>query len=209
MNELDKEAARAFCAGFTDADSMARLDRFVDMLAEENGRQNLVSSQSIATVWERHLADSLQLLAHVPRETGLWLDLGTGAGFPGLVIAIARPDMEIRLVESRRRRVEWLERVAGEMGLEQCKVLGARLEHVESFPAQVITARAFAPLTKLIELSTRFSTRDTLWLLPKGRSAAQELSEQPVRIQQMFHVEQSRTDSQAGILIGRGAPEIR
>ena len=77
---------------------------------------------------------------------------------------------------------------------------------MESFPAGVITARAFAPLGKLVTLSARFSTQATIWLLPKGRSAAQELAEQPLDVQKMFHVEHSETDSAGGILVGQGTP---
>jgi 16S rRNA (guanine527-N7)-methyltransferase len=88
-------------------------------------------------------------------------------------------------------------------------VKGARLENVESFPAGAITARAFAPLGKLLNLSARFSTQDTIWLLPKGRSAAQELSGQPDGVQALFHVKQSQTDPEGGILIGRGTPYVR
>src|SRR5690606_40167432 len=98
------------------------------------------------------------------------------------------------MVESRRKRVDWLERARLEMGLRQCQVVGSRLELVESFPAGVISARAFAPLPKLFDLSARFSTPATFWLLPKGRSAAQELDNLPRERQRMFHVEQSRTD---------------
>ena len=160
-------------------------------------------------IWQRHFADSLQLLDHVPRETSPWLDLGSGAGVPGLVILCARPATEMILVESRKRRVEWLRRAAALLELSNCRVLGARLESVESFPVGAIAARAFAPLGKLLHLSARFSTRDTIWLLPKGRSAAQELSEQPSEVRAMFHVEQSRTDPEGGILIGKGTPQFR
>lgn len=201
--------ARQFCAERTDQAGLARLERFAALLIEENERQNLVSSASLELVWQRHFADSLQLLDHVPRETGSWLDLGSGAGFPGLAIALARPDTSMILVESRKRRVEWLTRVADTPGLDNCHILGARLENVETLPAAVITARAFAPLGKLLNLSARFSTRTTVWLLPKGRSAAQELAEQPKAIQEMFHVEHSQTDSQGGILVGKGAPAFR
>ena len=183
---------------------MDRLERFVPLLLEESARQNLISAGSLASVWQRHIADSVQLLAHVPHETSLWLDLGTGAGFPGLVIALARPDMSICLVESRKKRIAWLESVRDHFGLSQCQVLGSRLEHVESFPAGVISGRAFAPLDRLVALSARFSTPDTLWLLPKGRSAAQELVKQSAHVQRMFHVERSATDPEAGLLIGRG-----
>ena len=199
-----EESARRFCAERTDSAGMARLERFAAMLGDENDRQNLVSSASLAMVWQRHLADSLQLLDSVPRETSPWLDLGSGAGIPGVVLACAQPETRVLLVESRKRRVEWLIRAAGDLELANCRVIGSRLENVERFPAGVITARAFAPLGKLLHLSARFSTRDTIWLLPKGRSAAQELAEQPTGVRAMFHVEQSRTDPEGGILLGRG-----
>jgi 16S rRNA (guanine527-N7)-methyltransferase len=201
--------ARHFCAQRTDPAGLERLERFAVLLAAENQRQNLVSAASLESIWQRHFADSLQLLDHVPRETGPWLDLGSGAGFPGLALAIARPDAEMVLVESRKRRVEWLLQAVAALGLGNCRVIGTRLENVETRPVAVITARAFAPLGKLLALSARFSTQATVWLLPKGRSAAQELSEQPKTIQSMFHVEQSQTDPGGGILVGQGTPDIR
>lgn len=208
MTLRSEEDARAFCAGLTDPAGMERLDRLAAMVVEENARQNLIAKSSEATIWLRHLADSAQLLSHVPRETSPWLDLGTGAGFPGLVVAAMRPDVECVLVESRKKRVEWLERAASDLGLSRCRVEGKRLEHVESFEAAAISARAFAPLVKLLELSARFSTQGTLWLLPKGRSAVQELSSLSDRTGSMFHVEHSVTDGEAGIVIGTGRPAV-
>lgn len=202
----DEADARRFCSARTDAAGIARLDRLAALLAEENARQNLVSEASLRAIWRRHFADSLQLLDHMPGGPGPWLDLGSGAGFPGLALAAARPDVVVRLVESRKRRVEWLIRARAELALAKCTVVGARLENVESFPAALITARAFAPLGKLLNLSARFSTRATVWLLPKGRSAAQELAMQPPAVQAMFHVEQSSTDPEGGILVGLGTP---
>ena len=205
-----EDEARQYCAERTDSLGLQRLERFGALLAAENQRQNLVSAASLASVWQRHFADSLQLFDHVSRETpGPWLDLGSGAGFPGLAVATARPDQTVILVESRKRRVEWLEQVVSALGLTNCRIIGARLEAVETRPVAVITARAFAPLGKLLSLSARFSTRATVWLLPKGRSAAQELAEQPEAVQRMFHVEQSQTDPGGGILVGQGAPDIR
>lgn len=187
--------------GVDDA-AMARLDLLVSMLAEENSVQNLVSAASLADVWQRHIADSAQLLAYVPRETSSpWLDLGTGAGFPGLVIAALRPEIEVVMVESRARRVDWLERAIAAMGLTHARVLGCKLEQVETQTVQVISARAFAPLDKLLELSARFSTSDTLWLLPKGRSARDEVN-QLSGWAHLFHVEQSLTNPEAGIVVG-------
>jgi 16S rRNA (guanine527-N7)-methyltransferase len=149
------------------------------------------------------------LVDHVSRETsGPWLDLGSGAGFPGLVIAIMRPEWPVHLVESRKRRIEWLQTVSRELRLENCRVEGKRLELVGDFEASVISARAFAPMTRLLDLSARFSTSDTIWLLPKGRSAAQEVQTLPRRLRLMFHVEQSQTDPDAGIVVGRGKVEL-
>jgi 16S rRNA (guanine527-N7)-methyltransferase len=198
-------AARAWVANLPEADAaaMLRLERLIALLTEENERQNLVSAASLGEVWQRHIADSAQLLGHVPRETSSpWLDLGTGAGFPGLVIAALRPDCEVVMVESRGRRVAWLERVVQELGLERARVVGDRLEKIDAFSARVISARAFAPLDRLLELSVRFSTERTVWLLPKGRSARQELD--VLRgWKHMFHVEQSLTDSEAGVIVGQ------
>jgi 16S rRNA (guanine527-N7)-methyltransferase len=201
-----EEEARAYCATLTDAAGLAGLERFATLLAEENRRQNLVSGASLEQVWQRHIADSLQLLGLAEPEGSPWLDLGTGAGPPGLLIAIARPEWPVRLIESRKRRVEWLAVVASELGLMNCVAVADRLEDVPAFETKVISARAFAPLDKLLRLSARFSTPDTVWLLPKGRSAAKELGEQKADVRAMFHVEQSLTDPQAGILVGRGRP---
>ena len=203
---IDSEAAaQAWLAARPEWDALAaeRIDRLIALLAEENTRQNLVAAASLPVVWQRHIVDSAQLLAHVPRETSSpWLDLGTGAGFPGLVIAALRPECEVVMVESRARRVEWLERVRAALGLERASVIGSRLELVPSRSFRVISARAFAPLPRLLELSARFSTKDTLYLLPKGRSAQQELLELS-RWNHLFHVEQSLTDTDAGVIVGQ------
>lgn len=199
-----EEEARAWLSTRVECDvaAMERLECLVAMLAEENGRQNLVSAASLDQVWLRHIVDSAQLLAHVSRGTwARWMDLGTGAGFPGLVIAALRPDREVIMVESRARRVEWLNRALVAMGLDKAWVAGQRLELVETMKADVISARAFAPLEKLLTLSARFSTSDTMFLLPKGRSAQQELDDLRTW-RHVFHVEQSLTDPQAGIIVG-------
>ncbi len=199
------DQARDWITALPEGDSVAmdRLELLVALLTEENKRQNLVAAASLASVWQRHIADSAQLLAHVPcDESSPWLDLGTGAGFPGLVIAALRPECEVIMVESRGRRAEWLERARIAMGLKRARLVGSRLQQVETIEVQVISARAFAPLDRLLTLSARFSTNDTLWLLPKGRSALQEL--ELIRgWQHMFHVEQSLTDAEAGVIVGK------
>ncbi len=187
-----------------DAQAMARLGQLAAMLAEENQHQNLVARASLDQIWQRHIVDSAQLL-YVSRGTsgaGNWLDLGTGAGFPGLVIAALQPWRTVTLVDSRRLRTEWLARAAAAMELDSVKVVLARVEDLPSRPHAVISARAFAPLPRLLALSARFSTPQTLWLLPKGAKARHELAELDERWRHTFHVEQSLTDSAAGVLVG-------
>lgn len=204
-----EQDARAFVVARCTPEAVQRLDALAELLTRENARQNLIAKATEASLWTRHLADSAQLVDHVSRETsGPWLDLGSGAGFPGLVIAIMRPEWPVHLVESRKRRIEWLQTVSRELRLENCRVEGKRLELVGDFEASVISARAFAPMTRLLDLSARFSTSDTIWLLPKGRSAAQEVQTLPRRLRSMFHVEQSQTDPDAGIVVGRGKVEL-
>lgn len=188
-------------------DAMERLDRYAGLLLEENQRQNLISRSSEASLWQRHIADSAQLLRFVPRETlggraqWPWLDLGSGPGLPGLVIAVLCPQMPVVMVESRARRVEFLERCIADLDLPKAQVIGTRLERVVSFPARAISARAFAPLETLLSLSAPFSTAATRYVLPKGRSAAHELASLRPAIRKMFHVEQSLTDTDAGIIL--------
>jgi 16S rRNA (guanine527-N7)-methyltransferase len=181
-----------------------RLEAFAAMLVAENERQNLIAASTVPALWVRHIADSAQLLAFDAREgTGLWIDLGSGPGLPGLVAAILN-DRPILLVESRRRRCEFLRHVAAELDLAHVEVAEMPLERVATRPAATISARAFAPLDRLLGLSTRFSTESTHWLLPKGRNAVKELALLPQAWQSMFHVEQSRTDAESRILVGFG-----
>lgn len=210
LRRISGEAkARAYAEGWGDAEAVERLECYADMLLAENQRQNLISRPSEAHLWERHIADSAQLLEHVPRETyaggepGPWLDLGTGPGLPGLVIAMLRPQIPVILVESRARRVEFLEDCVATLGLENCTVIGQRLERVTPFESWVISARAFAPLEKLLALSAPFSTKATRYLLPKGRSAAHELASATASIRSMFHVKHSLTDAEAGIIVSK------
>lgn len=202
-----EEQARTYVAGLTDADGMARLESLAALVLEENRHQNLIAKATEAHIWQRHIADSAQLIENVSRETlgpnaqGPWLDLGSGPGFPGLVIAALCPRMPVVLVESRARRVAFLQSAVTALGLPKCRVEGQRLERVEPFPARAISARAFAPLEKLLTLSAPFSTRQTAYVLPKGRSAAQELETLKPSIRATFHVKHSLTDPQAGIIV--------
>ena len=202
----NEDEAKKFVANCCDDAAMARLERFAALLVEENSRQNLISAATIPHLWQRHIADSAQLARLVPRETikrpsSIWIDLGTGAGLPGLVIAAMYLELRVILVESRARRIEFLSRCKDLLGLANCTIIGERLERIDPFSVSVISARAFAPLDKLLRLSAPFSTNDTIYLLPKGRSAQHEVDQLPKKKREMFHVEQSLTDAEAGIIV--------
>jgi 16S rRNA (guanine527-N7)-methyltransferase len=179
-----------------------RLEAFAAFLKEEAQKQNLVSAATLDHIWARHIVDSAQLLRFAPPK-GRWLDLGSGAGFPGIVIALLSVH-RVTLVESRAKRIDYLERLIVHLGLEdKAMVAGMPVERLETAPYSVISARAFAPLPRLLDLSARFSTAKTIWLLPKGRNAVKELHEAHGRWNLDFTVEPSVTDDEAGILVGR------
>jgi 16S rRNA (guanine527-N7)-methyltransferase len=182
-------------------ETLERLDAFRSMVIAENERQNLVSAASIPYFWVRHIVDSAQLIPLAP-ESGRWIDLGTGAGFPGIVVAILR-DQPITLVESRRKRVDFLAESAARLALLNVEIHGGRLETLPSAPYSVISARAFAPLHRLLPLAHSFSTAKTRWLLPKGRSAREEVESVAGLWQGVFHVEPSITDAEAAIIVAR------
>lgn len=209
---LDSEDAARAWIGDTfglSAGQWTQLDRFVDLLVAESAHQNLIASSTIPTMWVRHIADSAQLLSLDTRDgDGLWIDLGSGAGLPGLVVAILSP-RPILLVESRKRRCDFLRSITDDICLSHVEVVEAPLERIETRSAATISARAFAPLDKLLDLSARFSTESTRWLLPKGRNAVKELALLPEPWQRMFHVEQSRTDAESQILVGTGKIAVK
>jgi 16S rRNA (guanine527-N7)-methyltransferase len=200
---MDERAARAWIHDTFDVprETMARLDAFVVFLAAEGQAQNLVSRASMGQVWLRHMADSAQLLKYSPSAAASWIDLGSGAGFPGLVVA-ALHEGPTTLVEARTLRVDFLRRAAAVLGVERrIEVVAARVERLAPRHFDVISARAFAPLARLLELGTRFSTAKTRWILPKGRNARSELDAVSRSWQGDFTLEQSMTDPDAGIIV--------
>jgi 16S rRNA (guanine527-N7)-methyltransferase len=184
-------------------ETMSQLDAFIAYLRREATSQNLIAASTIDHVWARHVVDSAQLLTLLPSQNWRnWIDLGSGAGFPGLVVAILT-GKPVTLVESRSRRIDYLQRAVRMLELEKnVSVAGMPLEKVKSEEYSVISARAFAPLPRLLTSAARFSTENTIWLLPKGKNASRELEEAQQNWDLMFHVKQSITDAEAGILVG-------
>ena len=183
-------------------ETMRRLDGFAELLRRENERQNLVARSTLDHVWARHIADSAQLLRFAPSPDATWLDLGTGAGFPGLIVAALHAG-PVTLVESRRLRVEFLQAAADALGIKPRIVLD-RLERLEPEQYDVISARAFARTDQLLRLAHPFSTEKTRWILPKGRTAHEELAETHSTWQGEFRLKPSLTDPDARIIIAEG-----
>ncbi|MBA3527012.1 MAG: 16S rRNA (guanine(527)-N(7))-methyltransferase RsmG [Pseudomonadota bacterium] len=178
------------------------LERFAALLREEATRQNLVAASTIHNLWERHILDSAQLVRYEPHAGAAWIDIGAGAGLPGLVVA-ALCEGPILLVEPRRLRANFLERAVAELGLaDRVTVLAAKAEKAAG-QFDVITARAVARLDRFLELSTHLSTKNSIWVLPKGRSARSELDEARRSWQCEAQSVPSRTDPESEILLLR------
>jgi len=182
--------------------TMAALDSFAALLREESAHHNLVSQASLEQLWLRHIADSAQLLLFAPSPKASWIDLGSGAGFPGLIVA-ALHGGPVTLVEERRLRASFLRRAAEVLGVA-VEILGTRVERVPTRPFDVISARAVAPLAKLLDLGTGLSTTNSVWLLPKGRNAQSELEALDPSWQGDFRLEPSVTDADARIVVATG-----
>jgi 16S rRNA (guanine527-N7)-methyltransferase len=185
-------------------ETMDALESFWAFLKREAESQNLISASTLDHIWARHIVDSAQLLLLTGSSSPQinWLDLGSGAGVPGLVIALLTKH-QVTLVESRARRIDYLQRAIEMLDLTpRVRVAGVTLERLETAPYAVISARAFAPLPKLFDLAARFATNNTLWLLPKGRNAKAEWEGAQAQWDGDFRVMDSVTDQEAGILVG-------
>ena len=199
---MTKTDAQAWIGARYGEASVERLGRYVEMLLAENRQQNLISKASEAEIWVRHILDSAQL-ARLADTAATWLDIGSGPGLPGLVLACIshRP---ITLVEPRRRRVDFLHSAVGALELRHVTVEHNDVERLTEMKFEAITARACAPLARIFSSALPLSTSSTIWLLPKGRKAAAELSDARSAWQGVFHVEQSLTDADSGIIVARG-----
>jgi 16S rRNA (guanine527-N7)-methyltransferase len=180
-----------------------RLGRYVGLLAEANRQQNLVAGSTMDAIWDRHILDSAQLAQFEPAPDASWIDIGSGAGLPGVVIAciVSGP---VTLVEPRRLRVKILHSVIDALDLD-ARVEPVKAERVTGHFG-VITGRAVANLSDFLTLSLHLSTKNTVWALPKGRNAQSELAQAQAAWQGVFHVEPSVTDADSRIIV---ATEVR
>lgn len=177
--------------------------RFAERVIDESGNQNLVSKDSLSSLWCRHIVDSAQLLLLAPKPNGLWVDIGTGAGFPGMIVALLS-DWRVILVEPRRRRADFLAESVRALSIgARVEVTTARVETIAA-RADVISARAVAALPELLAMAAHLSTDLTHWVLPKGSRAREEVEQARRSWHGVFHVEQSITDPRSFIVVAKG-----
>lgn len=179
------------------------LERYVAILLSAMDEQNLIAASTRPHIWARHIVDSAQLLL-LARDVGEgeWVDLGSGAGLPGIVVACLS-ERPVVMIETRRKRIDFLNDVIAQLGLRHARVFGGRVESTASMRAAVISARAYAPLPKLFASAQHLSDKNSLWVLPKGRNAQNELEAARPAWQGMFHVEPSVTDAESAIIVAQ------
>lgn len=202
--------AAAFAARFdVSRETLARLTTYQALLGKWQKAINLVGPATLAQFWQRHAADSAQLLALAPPRAAVWLDLGSGAGFPGLVLAMMlaehHPEAHVHMVESDRKKVNFLRTVLRDTGIE-ASVHHARIEALsEDKPdvlaqVDVVTARALASLDDLVGLMAPFVDSSTVALLHKGRDWQDELTACRKNWNMMAEAHVSCTDAAARIV---------
>jgi 16S rRNA (guanine527-N7)-methyltransferase len=179
-------------------ETRARLEIFAGLLLRWNTRINLISPGDESELWTRHIEDSLQLVPLIPPDVGRGIDLGSGAGFPGLVVAIAT-GVRFDLVEADLRKAAFLREAARAAGAP-VTVHADRAEHVILPPSRLVTARALAPLPRLLSLATRFMTDGSVALFQKGENADQELTDASRTWNMQVERHQSRT-GRGGVIL--------
>lgn len=182
--------------------AQSELDAYVDILYKWQKAVNLVAASTLKDIWHRHILDSAQLYPLIPTTAETLIDMGSGAGFPGLVLAILNKKnqghlKQIILIESDTKKCLFLKEVARQLSLS-VQILNQRIETVQQMPTDILTARALAPVTTLLELGKSFITPQTTCLFLKGASVAKEVQNCPVPCQIDFI--KSITNSNSSVL---------
>jgi 16S rRNA (guanine527-N7)-methyltransferase len=193
-----------FAASFgVSRETIAKLSTYAAVLKEWQRTINLVAPSTLADIWGRHFADSAQLLALAPAGAKRWLDLGSGAGFPGLVLAIILAEQggaNVTLIESDQRKAAFLREVARQTGAP-VDILCERIEmRATQAKVDVITARALAPLPRLLELAAPYFSDETVGLFLKGREAQAEVNAALKRWDFSFALHPSQTDAEGRVV---------
>lgn len=192
-------------------ETLERLEIYESLLIKWNAAINLVSPQTLAQVWSRHFLDSAQLFDLAPPDVRHWADLGSGGGFPGMVVAILAkekaPDMLVSLVESDQRKAAFLATVARTLDLPT-RIHTRRIEQLDPLKAGILSARALAPLAQLLDFAERHLSIEGTAVFPKGTRWRDELAEAQKKWSFGYDVVPSRTDAEAVILKIEGLKRV-
>lgn len=199
---MTEDEARAWLAERFPPAAIERLARFAEIVTQETERQNLISPSTIPLIWSRHIVDSAQLLSFAPSDARYWVDVGTGAGFPGVVAAILF-DRQVAMIEPRAKRATFLRDTADALGIA-ATVHQTRAEAAPIEQADIISARAVATVDALFGMTAQYRAPETTYLLPRGRTGQDEIVKARAEWHGTFHVEQSVTDPTSTILIATG-----
>ena len=179
-------------------ETQEKLDCYVQLLIKWQARINLISSKTLPEIWHRHILDSAQLVSYLPKTPSVILDMGSGAGLPGVILAILTRH-QLHLVESDSRKIAFMRTALRETGTS-ATLHEQRLEAVPALRPDIITARALAPLSQLITLASAQHHEKIEYLFLKGREAKQELTALPACPKMEAECLPSMTDSQASII---------
>lgn len=199
---MTEDEAKQWCAARFTPETVDRLSSFAELVIDENNHQNLIAPATCSTIWSRHITDSAQLLNYQPEQAATWIDIGTGAGFPGMIVAFIA-DLHVTLIEPRARRVDFLRSASQELGLTNVSVVHGKAEAFDQ-QADVISARAVASLPALLTMTCHLRHATTRLILPRGRNGASEIEQLPHKQRHMFHVEQSVTSGESVIIVADG-----
>ena len=193
-------------------ETLDALKYFEDLVVLWNPAINLISNSSVSDLWSRHIVDSAQLFLFTLPDEGLWLDVGSGGGFPGIVVSIVAkelaPSLRVVLVESDNRKCVFLRTVIRELGLS-VKVINDRIENVKLDDVVYLSARALRNLNSLLFIVENNVSRETVCVFPKGRSYKKELVESQKNWKFDFHLVDSNTSEDSKVIVLKGLERVR
>ena len=185
-------------------ETFLKLQTYNSLLREWQEKFNLVSQSSLEDAWNRHFMDSVQLLKFIPEKAKYLIDFGSGAGFPGMVLAIIlrekTPYLKVTLVESIKKKTMYLKEVA-EKTQTNVEILNERIEKIKNKKYDVITSRAMSSLENLLTYAKPFCKKETICIFPKGKKYSEELAEARKKWQFKCRIEANEQSSEGKILI--------
>ena len=185
-------------------ETITKLKTYQTLLNEWQAKFNLVSKSSLEDAWNRHFLDSMQLFKYIPDTAKSLADFGSGAGFPGMVLAIMAqektPYLKVNLIESTKKKTMYLKEVAAATGTE-VNIINDRIENLKGQKFDVITSRAMTSLVDLLGYAEPFCLKDTVCIFPKGRNYAAELAEAHKTWRFKCRIEPSELSPESRILI--------